>query len=192
MNKENLVKYIQAIYHISGDLTSFIEDFEYFNLPKNELLIKENKINKQTYYLESGYIRSFTSNKNGQEVTTNIYFAPCFVNDFLSFFKQQPSKEYFQTLTPCFGWTMTNEDIDKNLRNSSVFREFVRILLVSNYDTLKERMLSMIKDSAENRYLNLLSKHPGIFQNVPLKIIASYLGITDNSLSKIRKGILQR
>jgi hypothetical protein len=61
-----------------------------------------------------------------------------------------------------------------------------------NYEHLHERMLSMIKDSAEVRYLNLLEKEPEMFQIIPLKIIASYLNITDSSLSRIRREIQQK
>lgn len=63
------------------------------------------------------------------------------------------------------------------------------MMLVTNYSALHNRMLGMIKDTAETRYLTLMQKHPDIFKHVPLKIIASYLGITDTSLSRIRKEI---
>jgi hypothetical protein len=65
-------------------------------------------------------------------------------------------------------------------------------MLVTNYAILHERMLGMIKNTAEQRYSKLLEKHPAIFQNVPLKIIASYLGVTDTSLSRIRKEVAQK
>jgi CRP-like cAMP-binding protein len=190
MNKEQLRKYMQTIYPMSDEKVCMLtEHFKFFSFSKNEFLLKENKINKQSYFLEKGYIRSFTLDADGQEVTTNIYAAPCFVNDFLAFFKQQPAKENFQALTNCEGWTMTFDDVEKNFHNSPEFREFGRILVLHHYDLLQERMLGMIKDTAENRYIRLCSKYPGVFQNVSLKIIASYLGITDTSLSRIRKSL---
>jgi CRP-like cAMP-binding protein len=190
MNKEQLRKYMQTVYPMSDEkVCSLTEDFEYFSFLKNEFLLNENKINKQSYFLEAGYIRSFTLDKDGQEVTTNIYAAPCFVNDFLAFFKQQPAKENFQALTKCEGWTITFDAVEKNFHNSPEFREFGRILVLFHYDLLQKRMLGMIKDTAENRYIKLCSKHPDVFQNVSLKVIASYLGITDTSLSRLRKGL---
>ena len=74
-----------------------------------------------------------------------------------------------------------------NFHGIPEFREFGRMMLITNYANLKERMLGMIKDTTETRYLKLMQTHPDIFQNVPLKIIASYLGITDSSLSRIRE-----
>lgn len=86
MNREILQKYITSILPMPTDKSAFFaEQFEPIKFSKDELLLKENKINKDTFVLESGYIRSFTFNQNDEEVTTNIFSAPCFVNDFLSF-----------------------------------------------------------------------------------------------------------
>lgn len=190
MNREVLKSYVLKLVPITAEKARLIaEGFENFNLSKNTLLINENKITKETYFLESGIIRSFTYNNKGEEVTTNIYSAPCFVNDFLSFFKQQPTSEAFQTLTDCKIWKMDYEKVQFYFHTYPEFREFGRMMLVTNYSNLHERMLGMIKDTAETRYLNLMKKHPQVFQNVPLKIIASYLGITDTSLSRIRKDV---
>jgi|SRR3989339_4091 len=190
MNKEKLREYMQSINSMPDyKVIELTEDFEYFSLPKHSFLIKENRIIEQTYFLEIGYIRSFTLDKDGLEVTTNIYSTPCFVNDFSSFFKMLPAKQNFQTLTNCEGWTMSLENVEKYFHNTPEFREFGRLLVLNHYDLLNERMLDMIKYSAENRYLKLLSNHPDVFQNVSLKIISSYLGITDTSLSRIRKKI---
>lgn len=84
---------------------------------------------------------------------------------------------------------MSYENVQTNFHTVPEFRELGRMMLIMNYSNLKIRMLGMIKDTAENRYLKLMKDHPDIFQNVPLKMIASYLGITDTSLSRIRKEI---
>lgn len=167
----------------------FAQQFDPIEFKKDQLLLKENKITKATFILESGYVRSYTFDQNGIEVTTNIFSAPCFVNDFLSFFKQQPSSENYQCMTDCKLWTMSFEKVQTCFHTYPEFRELGRMMLVTNYSNLHERMLGMIKDTAENRYLNLMKHHPGIFQNIPLKIIASYLGITDSSLSRIRREV---
>lgn len=190
MNREILHKYITSVLPMSIEKATFLaEQFDPIEFSKVELLLKENKIAKDTFVLESGYVRSFTFNQNGEEVTTNIFSAPCFVNDFLSFFKQQPTSENYQCLTHCKLWTMSYEKVQNCFHSYPEFREFGRMMLVINYSLLHDRMLGMIKDTAENRYLKLMKHQPDIFQNIPLKIIASYLGITDTSLSRIRKEI---
>lgn len=193
MNKENLEKYYQSILSISLDTAKqMTEKFEYIEIDKNELLLKENRISDKNYFLERGFVRSYTFASNGEEVTTNIFSAPCLVNDFLSFFKQQPTNENFQTLTACKLWRMSYRDVQINFHTIPEFRETGKLLLVINYGLLNDRMIGMIKDTAETRYLKLMEKHPDIFQNVPLKIIASYLGITDTSLSRIRKELSKK
>ncbi len=166
-----------------------IQDFKYIELANNHFLLKENNISKHTYFLESGFIRSYINDSEGNEVTTNIYSAPCFVNDFLSFFKQQATKENFQTMSPCAMWQISFDQLQVCFHSIPEFREFGRMMLVTNYAKLNDRMISMIKDTAETRYLLLMANHPSIFQQIPLKIIASYLGITDTSLSRIRNKI---
>lgn len=193
MNREILQKYITTILPMPAVKSAFFaEQFEPIEYNKDELLLKEHKTTKDTFVLESGYIRSYTFNQDGEEVTTNIFSAPCFVNDFLSFFKQQPTSENYQCLTHCKLWTMSYEKVQICFHTYPEFREFGRMMLVINYSNLHDRMLGMIKDTAENRYLKLMENHPDIFQNVPLKIIASYLGITDTSLSRIRREIASK
>ena len=193
MNREILQKYITSILPMPTDKSAFLaEQFDPIEISKNELLLKENKTAKDTFVLERGFVRSYTFDQNGEEVTTNIFSAPCFVNDFLSFFKQQPTSENYQCLTHCNLWTMSYEKVQNCFHTYPEFREFGRMMLVTNYSNLHDRMLGMIKDTAENRYLKLMKNHPDIFQNVPLKIIASYLGITDTSLSRIRREITSK
>jgi CRP-like cAMP-binding protein len=72
------------------------------------------------------------------------------------------------------------------------FREFGRANLVNAYAGLQERTLSMINLTAEQRYENLIASQPEIFQHSPLKYIASYLGVTDSSLSRIRKDFVSK
>ncbi|MEG0984239.1 Crp/Fnr family transcriptional regulator, partial [Algoriella sp.] len=143
------------------------------------------------YFLEKGYVRSYTLNEDNEEVTTNIFYAPCFVNDFLSFFKKEPTKEIYQTISTCSFWETSLENVQNNFHNIPDFREFSRLLFVINYYKLNDRIIALTSQKAETRYLNLLEKHPDIFQHVPLKIIASYLGVTNSSLSRIRKEIVK-
>jgi CRP-like cAMP-binding protein len=193
MNRAILNQYIEALVPMPTDKVRRVaEGFEAIEMPKNEFLIRENKVSKETYFLESGIIRSFIFDNNGEEVTINIFSAPCFVNDFLSFFRQEPAKETFQTLTICKIWKMDYSSVQVHFHTYPEFREFGRMMLVTNYAVLQNRMLGMIKDTAETRYLTLMQEQPDIFQNVSLKIIASYLGITDTSLSRIRREISQK
>lgn len=188
MDKSILNNYFHSLFTIEKEIVEKItETFNHFELGKNKTLLDKNTISTKTYFLEKGYVHSYILNEDNEEVTTNIYSAPCFVNDFLSFFKQQPTKEIYQTLTVCSFWETGLENVQSNFHNIPDFREFSRLLFIMNYYKLNDRVIEMSSQKAETRYKNLLKQQAHIFQHVPLKIIASYLGITDSSLSRIRK-----
>lgn len=193
MNKKSLRRYLQSNNSMSDKLLDELLDyFKYASFSKNTFLIEENSIMEYTFFLESGYVRAFVFDENGAEVTTSIYSTSCFVNDLTSFYKKSPSTQNYQAVTDCKCWKVKQEVIFFYFNKILEFRKFGMLLVLKNYDELNERMLGMTKDNAKTRYLKLLSKHPDIIHNVPLRIIASYLGITDTSLSRIRKEISQK
>jgi len=105
----------------------------------------------------------------------------------LSFFKQQPSEENYELITDSVLWSISFENVQHCFHNIPEFREWGRMLLTLNYATLHKKMISFHKNTAQERYLELLQNQPEIIKEVPLHIIASYLGITKYSLSRIRK-----
>lgn len=188
MGKESLVYFIQKILPMPADKAEQISTyFTPKNYYKNDFLLKEGKICTESHFIESGFLRSYVVDIDGNEVTTDFYGSNIFANDFLSFFKRIPSNENIQVLADCTTWMINYEDLQTCFHTIPEFREFGRMMLINNYSRLKERMLCMIQLTAEQRYEKLVTSHTEIFQNAPLKNIASYLGITDTSLSRIRK-----
>lgn len=190
MNKSSINNYFHSLFSIEEEVVEKItERFNHFDLKANTILLDKDTISTKTYFLEKGYVRSYILNEDNEEITTNIYAAPCFVNDFLSFFRQQPTKEVYQTVTDCSFWATGLENVQHNFHNIPEFREFSRLLFVVNYYQIHDRLIEMASQKAATRYFNLMKKDPDIFQHVPLKVIASYLGIKDSSLSRIRRDI---
>ena len=190
MSKSKLNAYFHSLFPIKKEVVEKItEKFSYFNMDKNTVLLQKDEISTKTYFLEAVYMRSYIINEDHEEITTNIFIAPCFVNDFLSFFQKQPIKETYQTITGCSFWETDLQNVQNNFHNIPDFREFSRLLFVMNYAKLHDRLIEMASEKAETRYMNLIKNKAPILQNVPLKVIASYLGITDSSLSRIRKDV---
>ncbi|EFK35210.1 Cyclic nucleotide-binding domain [Chryseobacterium gleum] len=190
MDKTSLNIYFHSLFTIRKEVVKKItEKFSRFELKANTVLLDKNVISTKTYFLEKGYVRSYILNEDNEEITTNIYTAPCFVNDFLSFFRQQPTKEIYQTVTDCVFWETGLENVQHNFHNIPEFREFSRLLFVLNYYNIHDRLIEMASQKASTRYASLMKKDPEIFRYVPLKVIASYLGIKDSSLSRIRRDI---
>lgn len=192
-DKASLHQFLQQTRHIPADIAAEIVDrFEEKIIARNELHLREGQVCNEYLFLEEGYMRAFAYNTEGMDVTTNFYTPGQVVFEVSSFFKRTPSKENIEALTHCRGWYISYEQLNALFHGIPAFREFGRAVLVNGYASLKTRMLAMITETAEERYTHLLNNNPAIFQHAPLKNIASFLGITDTSLSRIRKQFSQK
>ena len=192
-DRTRLLHFIHTTIPISQKNAKEIADrFKEKTIGKNEFLLVEGKTCNEFHFLDNGFLRSYTYDVKGVEITTNFYADEQVVCEMFSFFKQVPSQENFQALTECKTWYISFAELQVAFHSMPDFREFGRSMLVSAYAELKQRMLSMLHDTAEQRYNLLIGSNPDVFQHATLKYIASYLGVTNTSLSRIRKEITKR
>lgn len=192
-HSDKLSRFFQSSNYFSAQqVQEIVQLFEEKEVAKNELLLREGQVSNDYYFLEEGFMRAFAYDLDGKDVTTGFYPTGNVVVEVSSFFNRIPSRENIQALADCKGWFITYEQLNHLFHAYPEFREFGRSILVRILTTLKNRTLSMITETAEQRYEHLLKTNPDIFQNVPLKHIASFLGITDTSLSRIRKEYARR
>ena len=190
LEKQNLISFIKLVMPMCDNKASEIADnFEPVSLCKNDFLLKDGSVCNDYFFLEKGFMRAYTFDTEGNEVTTNFYGRNSIVFEVASYIKRTPSRENIQAVTDCFGWKGNYTNLQDLFHTSPEFRGFARVILVNSFIDLKERTLSMINLTAEKRYEALLESRREIIQNVSIKHIASYLGITDTSLSRIRKEI---
>ncbi len=183
-----LVSFIEKIVPIPRQIVQEIANqFQPIAIPKDHYFIKAGKPTTNYLFLESGFIRAYTLDLEGTEITTEFYSPGQVVFEVGSFFQKTVSKENFQALEDCSGLHITFDQLNNLFHNVPEFREFGRMILVRGFIAFKQRTLSLINDTAEQRYKMLINTRPEIFQKAPLKHIASYLGITDSSLSRIRR-----
>lgn len=188
MDKSSLIQFIQQILPMSAaGLEQIITQFYPCKIERNECVVTAGKVCNASYFIEKGIMRSYTYNYENEEITTAFHQVGTYASDLLSFFKRTPAKEYIQAITDCETWFITYEDMQESFHAIPEFREFGRLNIVNQYNVLKERMLSNLQETAEKRYSDLVHSSPDIIQQVPLKYIASYLGVADTSLSRIRK-----
>lgn len=171
------------------ELSRILTKFKRVTFSKKDFLLKEGKIENYYWILESGFIRSFVNDTKGNDITTNFYGSKDIVIDWSSFFLRHPTRENIQALTDCVCWRLDFENFQHLFHGSGTFREHGRRRLVSAYLALKNHSVSIIADQAKERYIQLLKDKPHIVQNVSLHHLATFLGITKYSLSRIRKGI---
>lgn len=172
-----------------NELALIISKFKQVKFTKNDFLLQEGKTENQYWFLEGGFARSFVNDTNGNDITTNFYSLGDVVIDWSSFFLRNPTRENIQALTDCVCWQLDFETFQQLFHSIETFREHGRRRLVNSYFSLKNHSISIIADQAKDRYLQLLNEKPHLIQNVSLQHIASYLGITKYSLSRIRKEI---
>jgi len=165
------------------NLTNHFEDRKFL---KNEFFLREGKVS-DLLYLAEGLMRAYTFDLKGDEVTTNFFAKGRQVFDHASFFLQTPSEENIQAITDCIGYSITFEKMNTIFHSIPEFREYGRGMLVKELVSYKKRTLAMINKSAEQRYEDLIKDDKEIFQSAQLKHIASYLGVTNSSLSRIRR-----
>ena len=192
MNKDPLIERLCASNLVSPDIArSIAAKFMPMTLSKNEFLLKAGRISDRYFFLENGFLRAFAIDTEGNEVTTQFFAPGAFAFEVASFFNRTPSKENIQALADCEGRCLSYAQLNNLFHELPQFREFGRSVLVRGYAALKDRMLTQITATAEERYAHLLQTNPEVLQQAPLKHIASYLGITDTSLSRIRKEVAQ-
>jgi CRP/FNR family transcriptional regulator, anaerobic regulatory protein len=157
---------------------------------KESILLQEGKVCRHLYFLESGLLRFFIL-KKGNDVTKYFTDIPYCFTSIKSFETQKPATESIETLEDTVLWAMTLENV-QSLQTLPSWNIFTR-KLVQEVQTYTDEILEDLQtETAENRYKKMLFDNDPLLQRVPLKHIASYLGIAPQSLSRIRKSVLAK
>ncbi len=159
--------------------------FERITLPKNECLVTEGKVCRHLYFLEKGALRGYYQ-EDGKEITHWFGFENDFVTSFHSFITGQPSVENIQLLEGSILWGIAKERLNELLNQYHEIERLVRIAYEKYYIRLEERFVNAHFKTATDRYEDLLEHAPHIVERVPLGYIASYLGISPETLSRVR------
>lgn len=159
---------------------------------KGDLILKEGKIANDYFILQTGLVRSFVYDYTGNDITTNFFTDCNVVVEVSSLFQRVPSQENIIALTDCKAWKMSFDIFQQLFHSIEGVREWGRAWMSGQLFAFKQRSVKMITDTATQRYMDLLKEKPLVVQQAPLKHIATYLGITDTSLSRIRKEIADK
>lgn len=181
----------QSIQLLSQDELDQLERLITFrSLKKGELLVTENQVCNEIYFIKKGILRSFFFNHQGDEITNCFAFENEFMASFSSFITQKAAEENIQALVDTELQVLSRDRLEKLYQSSSHWQEIGRKLTEMEYVTLQKRMISFQKLSGTQRYEELYQNHKKYLQLIPLRYLASYLGVTPRHLSRIRKAIL--
>ncbi len=167
---------------------NYVSCFKQIQVPAKTTLLKEGDISKKVFFIEKGCIRVWFNN-NGKDVTFQFFFEKERVSSTESFKKKIPSVVSIETIEPCTLYVISKKDMDRIMSDGFEIPA-IRAQLIDNlYDRniyYMKHCLSFIKDTPQQRYLNLLLEKPHIVKRIPQHYIASYLGITTVHLSRIK------
>lgn len=162
-------------------------------VPAKTLLLQEGEISCNAYYIEKGMARAWYNN-DGKDVTFQFFLENTMFSSLESFKKGLPSMVSFETIQPCILYKISRSDVEAFLEevyeNPELRNLFMDALFERVFDYMKH-FFSFIKDTPQQRYLNLVKQKPEIIRRVPQHYIASYLGITTVHLSRIKSKILK-
>lgn len=177
-------------FFLPEELEEIFQAHEKVHFQKGEFILEEGNVANEYYILEKGLVRSFVNDFSGNEVTTNFFADNEIIIEVSSLFQRIPTQENIVCITDCECFKFSFENFEELFHKIPNLREWGRAWMSQELFASKQRSVEMFTLSATSRYLKLLEQKPQVVQFAPLKQIASYLGITDTSLSRIRKEIV--
>ena len=179
----NISKHIEITYE---DRELIIGSFEEYSLSKNDFILRQGHPCKYINFINEGTLRAFFSSPNGKESTLMFAVEGWWITDMYCFLNRQPAMVNIQAVEQCNILQISKKNLYMLFDSITSFDKFFRILMQNAYCREQLRMIQNLSLPAQERYKNFISKYPQIANKVPLKHIASYLGVTPEFLSTIR------
>lgn len=159
--------------------------FKQIEIPAKTTLLEEGKSSKTMFFIEQGCLRTWINN-NGKDITTQFFFEGQSVSSIESFRTHEPSLYSIESIEPCVLQRVSQKDFQVFIDESPALQKEMEAHLFKRFIQSQKYLLSHLRDTPQERHSALLKNNPEIIQRVPQHYIASYLGITPVSLSRIR------
>lgn len=188
--KEDLIHYIKSIININdNELSSIVSCFKPLKLSKNELLLNGGQASQRTFFVGKGCLRIFFINEEGHDATRYFAFEKQFATALVSFITSEPSEEFIQAVEPTEVLYITHQDFHTLLNTIPQWETFYRKYLEKAYVTNTNRLMSFLTQDATKKYRLLLDDNPIMVRRLPNKLVASYLNISQETLSRLKSKI---
>lgn len=172
---------------VSHDLHRvFLQLGEERSFPKRYTLLRAGDVSRHAYFIESGCVRLW-HNHGGADVSVKFFLPGELCASLQSMHSGEPSRYELETITPCVVRRLTKTELDQKAEETPGLQEYIASVIVHCLVNYQDLFVDRIAKTSEERYKALIEEDPAILDIVPLHYIASYLGITPVSLSRIRK-----
>lgn len=186
---ELIRKYFESKVTVTEqDWKNFSSKLKQRRFDKNATILTQGNTEEHLSFIEKGILR-FHVQSEDKDFTFAFGFEGNFVSAYDSFLIQAPSQYEVTTITETILWSVKYADLQVIYNTTLMGDRIGRLASEELFKIKMKRLLSMITESAEERYLNLMKNEPVLLQQIPLKYLASYIGITPEALSRIRKRI---
>ncbi|TXE05685.1 Crp/Fnr family transcriptional regulator [Gelidibacter salicanalis] len=184
----SIVEFLSSIVPFTqNELNDIQGHFKKESVPKNQILVHQGAICKTLYFMEQGMGRSFYTKENGKEITQWFFGVGKFMTSADSFFQQTPSLYNLEVLVDSVVFSISKEDMDQLFAKYHKMEKLGRLVTTEMLTKIVNKLNAIQFQTAKERYDYMLAEFPDIAHQVPLGYIASYLGMTQETLSRIRK-----
>lgn len=186
---EEVKTFIDRIYPMNrADWDFFSSKLYKETLKKKATLIQMGAVEHHLSFISEGIVRFYIPNED-KDLTFGFLFENEFVTAYDSFITQTPSPYQIETLTNTTLWRISFTDLQEVYQKTESGNLIGRRMAENMFLLKSKREISLLNKTAEERYLDLFQERPNLLKQIPLKYIASYIGVTPQALSRIRKRI---
>ena len=186
---EQLISYLNGFLKLSDKAAQEVrKNFRVQKIPKDQFISSAGEIANEVHFVAKGCFRYF--HKDGNKAITYWFeFENFFATSIRSFTKRQPSQEYIQAIENSMVLSITSDDLMTLYDKYHEFERLGRLITEQYASRLQNRIVGLQISGASQRYLHLMKTQPQVIQRVPLGYVSSYLGISQETLSRIRANI---
>lgn len=183
-----LLTHIKQSVKINEQEEALIRDnFSIKEFKKHDKILSAGDVSSHMRFIVKGCLKSYQLNEDGKEHVVHFGIEGWWINDLYSYFTGTPSTQFIEALENSLLLTASKEKLDKLFDSSHAIERFFRVKFQNAYVAFIDRSLNSISKTAEERYSEFCDKYPEIEQRVPQYALASYLGVTPEFLSVLRK-----
>jgi CRP-like cAMP-binding protein len=174
----------------NDEINKILAETKIQKLKKGAYFIIKGSFSEELAFVKEGFFRHFIQNSSGEEKTFCLTFPNQMIAAFSSFISGEETQEYIQAITDSEVITLSKKSLENIFSENINWLKFSKLITENEYIELEKRVFSLLNDNAKKRYLDLLENKPQYVQQIPLKYLSSYIGISQRHLSRLRREII--